>query len=95
MTREELESLMPGELVVVNGREEHIGHDKMTFIKDMECRIGKTFRVKDPAWCGTVRLMDDDGKDIGWYWYPSHLTRVKDIFDPIPETELMNLIYGA
>lgn len=95
MTLKELKSLRPGDLVVVNGREEHIGHDKGTFVPDMERCIGKMFRVKELSF-DTVRLMDDYGKDIGWHWYPSHLTRVaEEIFDPIPETELMNLIYGA
>lgn len=95
MTLKELESLRPGDLVVVNGREEHIGRDKGAFIPEMERRIGKVFRVKELR-SSTVRLMDGYGKDIGWYWYPSHLTRVaEETFDPIPETELMNLIYGA
>ena len=95
MTLKELRSLRPGDLVVVNGREEHIGRNKGAFIPEMERHIGKVFRVKELC-SSTVRLMDDYGKDIGWYWYPSHLTRVaEEAFDPIPETELMNLIYGA
>lgn len=95
MTLKELKSLRPGDLVVVNRREEHIGRDKGTFVPDMERQIGKMFRVKEMA-IGSVRLMDDYGEDIGWYWYPSHLTRAtEETFDPIPETELMNLIYGV
>jgi len=94
MTLEELESLKPGDLVVVNGREEHVGNEKLTFVGDMDRRIGKTFRVKE-IFHNTVRLMDGYGKDVGWFWYPSHITKAEYIFDPIPEAELMSMIYGV
>lgn len=95
MTLKELKSLRQGDLVVVNRREEHIGGDKGTFVPAMERYIGEMLRVKEVG-SSCVRLMDDYGEDIGWYWYPSHLTRAtEETFDPIPETELMNLIYGV
>lgn len=93
MTPEELRSLQVGEWVIVNGREMHTTYDAGAFVNEMECRIGQIYRVKEVSY-STVRLMDESGNDIGWFWYPSHIMRV-DTIDPIPETELMNLIFGA
>lgn len=95
MTPEELKSLRRGDMVIVNGRKEHIGDDKFVFVGGMEHYIGKMFRIKDTTRGNTVRLMDECGDDIGYYWYPSHLTRVIEDIEPIPETEFMKLVYGA
>lgn len=96
MTEAEFASLALGDEVVVNPVELMSEHDIGCFPYSMRQFIGRTYRVHSRSTPTTIRLMDESGNDIGWYWYPTMISEAyadEDI-QPLSEADLKGLIYG-
>lgn len=96
MTEAEFAELTIGDEVIVNPIELMSDHDRNCFFYSMREFIGRMYRVYSRASPTAVRLMDESGNDIGWYWCPTMLSKAyadEDI-QPLSEVDLKSLIYG-
>lgn len=92
MTEAEFASLMVGDEVVVNSVELMSPYDREHFTDAMRKFVGRTYRVLSHPTLTAVRLMDESGNDIGWYWYR---TMISESIQPLSEAALKGLIYGV
>lgn len=91
MTEAEFEALALGDEVVVNPVELMSPYDRKRFANAMRKFVGGTYRVLSHPTLTAVRLMDESGNDIGWYWYR---TMISESIQPLSEAALKGLIYG-
>lgn len=96
MTEAEFASLKIGDEVVVNPVELMSECDRRRFPNDMQKFVGETYRVHSRLLPTAVRLMDEYGNDIGWYWYSTMISKLEEMepMEPLPESVLKSLIYG-